>query len=172
MRGYGCWAKSAVAMMSQWSLYKSLIERKSQCLLWNSLVADWLLCKFTGRLWEVMAVGQSRRSLGWVSGRYRSYWLKGKVNVCYGTHWLLSKFTDCYANSLDAYERLWLLGKVGGRYDESVVTIQVIDWKKKSMFAMELIGCSLVAMQIHWSLMRGYRCWAKSAVAMMCQWAL
>jgi hypothetical protein len=50
--------------------------------------------------------------------------LKEKVNVCYGTHWLM---TGCYANSLVAYERLWLLGKVGGRYDESVVSIEIID---------------------------------------------
>jgi hypothetical protein len=41
-----------------------LIERKSQCLLWNPLVAgqiDWLLGKFTAKQREVMAVGQSRR---------------------------------------------------------------------------------------------------------------
>jgi hypothetical protein len=67
------------------------------------------------------------------------------------------------------------LGKVGGRYDETVVTIQVIDWKKKSMFAMEHIGCWanwLVAMQNHWSLMRGKGCWERSAVALMRQWSL
>jgi hypothetical protein len=67
--------------------------------------------------------------------------LKEKVNFCYGTHWLQGKFTGCYANSLVACKRLWLLGKVGRRYDEPVVTIEIIDRKKKSTFAMELIGC-------------------------------
>jgi hypothetical protein len=53
--------------------------------------------------------------------------LKEKLNVCYGTHWLLGKLTGCWANSLPNKERFWLLGKVGGRNDESVVTIEVID---------------------------------------------
>jgi hypothetical protein len=53
--------------------------------------------------------------------------LKEKVNVCYETELGMVELTGCYANSLVAYKRLWLLGKVGGRYDETVVTIQVID---------------------------------------------
>jgi hypothetical protein len=95
---------------------------------------------FTAQKREVMAVGQSWRPLWGVSGDHRSHWSKEKVNVCYGTHWSQGKLTGRRAISLPYNERLWLLGKVGGRYEGSVGTIKVIDRKKKSMFAMEPIG--------------------------------
>jgi hypothetical protein len=51
---------------------------------------------------------------------------------------------------------------VRGRYEESVGAMEVIGRQEKSV----------VAMQIHWSLWRGYGCCGKSAVAEGSQWLL
>jgi hypothetical protein len=136
--------------------------------------ATWLVvgqfqCPSTG----VMSVGQSRWSVWGVSGDQRSHWLKEKANVCYGTHWSLGKLTCRWAILEPNNGRLWVLGKVGGRFEGSVGTIEVIDWNKKSMFAIKLIGrCEnwLVVGQFQCQTTGDYECWAKSAVAMRGQW--
>jgi hypothetical protein len=133
-------------------------------------IANWLVdwqiqCPTTRgyECWAKSAVAMN------VSGHHRRHWLKEKVNVCYGPHSFHSQLTGRWANSVPNNERLWVLGEDGGRYKGSVVTIEDIDWKKKSMFAMKptrSIANWLVDWQIQCPTTRGYECWAKSAVAM------
>jgi hypothetical protein len=74
-----------------------------------------------------------------------------------------------------AIERLRLLWKVRGRYEESMGAMEVIGLQEKSVVATEVTDCyanTLVAMQIHWSLWRGYGCCGELAAAGRSQWLL
>jgi hypothetical protein len=135
----GCHANSLVAMQSQRSQWRGYGCCGKFLVSMNS---HWVL-------WKSLVTRKSR--------------------CCYGSHWLLYKFTGCYAKPEVALERLRLLWKVQGRYEESVVAIEVIGLQEKSMVATEVTvyyANSLVAMQSQQSLLTGYGCCEKSVVDM------
>jgi hypothetical protein len=100
---------------------KSLVDTEVTGCYANSLVAIQIqrsLC--LRQLWKVR--GRYEESVGalGVIGRQK------KSLVCNGSHWLLCKITGCYAKPAVAMERLRLLWKVRGRYEETVGAMKVI----------------------------------------------